>query len=182
MAKFYRSLSADLQEFVVGQKLYFVATAAACGRVNVSPKGMDTFRVLSPHRVGYLDATGSGSETSAHLAAAGRITLMFCALAGPPLILRLYGQGRAIRPGDAEWTQLRPLFGLELPGERQLIMVEVESLQTSCGFGVPLYEFAGERTLLREWAEKKGPDGLKEYRATKNARSIDGLATGLGAA
>lgn len=179
MAKFLTALSDELQHFIAEQKIYFVATAATDGRVNLSPKGMDTFRVLTPNCVGYLDATGSGSETSAHLIANGRITVMFCALNGPPLILRLYGRGRAVRPAVSEWAQLRPVFGAPLPGERQLILVDIQSVQTSCGFGVPLYNFAGERTMLREWAERKGDGGLRDYRATKNARSIDGLPTGL---
>jgi hypothetical protein len=179
MGKFYPKLGDAQLAFVGDQKIFFVATAPASGRVNVSPKGMDTFRVLAPDQVAYLDATGSGSETSAHLAENGRITIMFCALGGAPMILRVYGRGRAVRPRDPDWEKLRPAFGPALPGERQIISVEVESVQTSCGFGVPLFEYAGDRTLLREWAEKKGADGLANYWAEKNTRSIDGLATGL---
>lgn len=181
MAKFFPSLSPEHQQFVTAQHVFFVATAPARGRVNVSPKGMDTFRVLSSSRVAYLDFTGSGSETSAHLIENGRITLMFCAFSGAPLILRMYGRGRSVRPKDDGWAQLRPLFGAEVPGERQMIDVTIEGVQTSCGFGVPLFEFAKERTLLRDWAQKKGPDGLVAYRVEKNSASIDGLPTGLGA-
>lgn len=181
MGKLFSTLNPEQQQFIAAQHLYFVATAPMTGRVNVSPKGMDTFRLLTPARVAYLDATGSGSETSAHLLDNGRITLMFCAFSGAPLILRIYGRGRSIQETDPDWPELRPLFGPPLAGERQIIHVDVESVQTSCGFAVPFFEFAGERPLLREWAEKKGPDGLKQYRVNKNSRSIDGLPTGLGA-
>ena len=179
MAKFFPELSPSLCDFVGRQKIFFVASAPAHGRVNLSPKGMDTFRILSASRVGYLDATGSGNETAAHLVENGRVTFMFCAFEGAPLILRLYGRGRAVHPRDAEWAQLRPLFGPPLPGERQLVVAGIESVQTSCGFAVPLFEPRGDRTALREWAEKKGPDGVAAYWAEKNTRSIDGLPTGL---
>jgi hypothetical protein len=179
MAKFFSELSPSHQAFIANQKIYFVASAPADGRVNVSPKGMDTFRVISASRVGYLDSTGSGNETAAHLAENGRITLMFCAVADAPLILRIYGKGRAIRPRDSEWTQLRPLFGPPLPGERQLILTDVESVQTSCGYAVPVFEFQHHRTQLTAWAEKKKPEGIAAYWAEKNQRSIDGLPTGL---
>ena len=135
--------------------------------------------MLSATRVAYLDATGSRNETAAHVAENGRITVMFCAVAGPPLIVRLYGRGSAVRPCDADWTELRPRFGPPLPGERQLIVVEIESVQTSCGFGVPRFDYAGDRDQLVEWAEKKGADGIAAYWAEKNTRSIDGLPTGL---
>jgi len=181
MGKFFTSLTTEHQQFVVAQRIFFVATAPTHGRVNESPKGMDTFRMLSASRVAYLDFTGSGSETSAHLIDNGRITLMFCALSGAPLILRMYGRGRSIQPKDETWTQLRPLFGDEVPGERQIVDVAVESVQTSCGFGVPLFEFSKDRTILRDWAQKKGPEGLIAYRMEKNSSSIDGLPTGMGA-
>lgn len=181
MGKFFTSLTAEHQQFVAAQHIFFVATAPTRGRVNVSPKGMDTFRLLSSSRAAYLDFTGSGSETSAHLIDNGRITLMFCAFSGAPLILRMYGRGRSIQPEDGEWTQLRPLFGEEIPGERQIVDVSIESVQTSCGFGVPLFDFAKDRTLLRDWAQKKGPDELIAYRVQKNSASIDGLPTGMGA-
>lgn len=179
MAKFFPELGAAHRDFIAAQKIYFVASAPTTGRVNLSPKGLDTFRVLSTRRVGYLDSTGSGSETAAHLAENGRITFMFCAFSGAPLILRLYGSGRAVRPRDAEWAQLRPLFGPPLPGERQLIVADVENVQTSCGFAVPFFSYEGDRDQLNTWAEKKGPDGLATYWAEKNQRSIDGLPTGL---
>lgn len=179
MAKFFTELSEGLRKFIVAQKIYFVSTAPAAGRVNLSPKGMDTFRVLGPQRVGYLDATGSGNETAAHLRENGRVTMMFCAFEGAPLILRLYARGRSVQAGDPEWTQLRPLFGPPLAGERQLIVGEIESVQTSCGYAVPFFDYQGEREQLIEWAEKKGTEGLAAYHAEKNQRSIDGLPTGL---
>lgn len=179
MARFFPELSAAHRAFIAQQKIFFVATAPADGRVNLSPKGLDTLRVLDPRRIGYLDATGSGNETAAHLADNGRITFMFCAFSGDPLILRLYGRGRSVPPRDAEWSQLRPLFGPPLPGERQLIVVDLDSVQTSCGFAVPLMTYESDRTILTEWAEKKGPQGVATYWAEKNQRSIDGLPTGL---
>ena len=179
MAKFFNELTDGLAKFIRQQKIYFVSTAPAAGRVNLSPKGMETFRVLTPQRVGYLDATGSGNETAAHLRENGRLTIMFCALADAPLILRLYARGRSVQPSDGEWAQLRPLFGPPLAGERQLIVGEIESVQTSCGYGVPFFDYQGERNDLIAWAEKKGPEGVAAYRAEKNQRSIDGLPTGL---
>jgi hypothetical protein len=179
MAKFHSELSAKLQDFIAAQKIYFVATAPLNGRVNLSPKGLDTFRVLGPRRVAYLDCTGSGNETAAHLAENGRITFMFCALTDAPLILRLYGTGRSVRPRDGDWSQLRPLFGGPLAGERQLIVAEIDSVQTSCGFAVPLFEYEGDRDELIEWAEKKTPEALGAYWEKNNQRSIDGLPTGL---
>jgi hypothetical protein len=182
MAKFLPELAASHRDFIAQQKIFFVASAPAAGRVNLSPKGMDTFRVLNSNRVGYLDATGSGNETAAHLLQNGRLTFMFCAFTDAPLILRLYARGRSVQPTDAEWRQLRPLFGPPLPGERQLVVVDIESVQTSCGFGVPFFEYTGERTQLIEWAERKGPEGILAYQAEKNARSIDNLPTGLASA
>ena len=179
MSKLFSELNATHQEFIAAQKIFFVASAPTTGRVNLSPKGLDTFRILSSRCVAYLDCTGSGSETAAHLADNGRITFMFCAFANAPLILRLYGSGQAVRPHDAEWTQLRPLFGEPIPGERQLIVAGIESVQTSCGFAVPLFDYQGDRQLLNDWAKKKSPEDLAAYWAEKNQHSIDGLPTGL---
>jgi hypothetical protein len=179
MAKFVSALTAAHRDFIAAQKIYFVASAPATGRVNLSPKGIDTFRVLSATRVGYLDVTGSGNETAAHLLENGRLTLMMCSFDAAPLIFRIYGRGRSVQPSDADWTQLRPLFGTTLPGERQLIDVEIESIQTSCGFGVPFFTYTGERETLINYAEKKGPDGMAAYRAQHNRQSIDGRPTGL---
>ena len=179
MAKFLPQLDERLSDFIGKQKMFFTASAPTDGRVNLSPKGLDTFRIISPSRVGYLDATGSGNETAAHLLQNGRITFLFCAFDGPPLILRLYARGRSVQTSDPEWAELRPLFGTPLPGERQLIIAEVESVQTSCGYGVPLYSFQEHRTQLPAWAEHKGSEALVAYRAEKNRTSIDGMPTGL---
>lgn len=178
MAKFHTALDERLTAFIHAQRIFFTGTAPHHGRVNISPKGLDTFRILSPARVGYLDVTGSGNETAAHLHENGRITFLFCAFEGPPLILRLYGHGRSVQAHHAEWSGLRPLFGPALPGERQLIIADLETVQTSCGYGVPLYDFKQDRTQLPAWAERKGDEGLRAYRVEKNSTSIDGLPTG----
>jgi hypothetical protein len=179
MAKFLTALDDRLMAFIRAQRMFFTGSAPHSGRVNVSPKGLDTFRILSPTHVGFLDLTGSGNETAAHLLENGRITFMFCAFEGPPLILRLYGRGRSVQPHDTEWKDLRPLFGPSLLGERQLIVAELESIQTSCGYGVPLYEFKEERTQLVDWAQRKGTEGVRQYQLEKNTTSIDGAPTGL---
>ncbi|MDT5270408.1 MAG: hypothetical protein QOH49_2594 [Acidobacteriota bacterium] len=175
MAKFYTQLDEQLQNFIGAQKMFFTATAPEDGRINLSPKGMDTFRCLDEgQRVAYLDLTGSGNETAAHLSENGRMTVMFCSFSDSPLILRIYGRGRVVRPEDIEWPTLRPHFP-ELPGERQIVLLEVESAQTSCGFAVPVYELKEERQMLVEWTLKKGEDGIRDYRQEKNRVSIDGL-------
>lgn len=178
MAKFYDELTEPLQRFVAKQHVFFTGTAPRDGRVNVSPKGMDTFRCLSSKEVAYLDLTGSGNETSAHIAENGRLTVMLCSFAGKPTILRMYGRGRVIRDRDADWERYARHFEL-LPGARQIITLDIESVQTSCGYGVPLYEYAGDRPDLIEWADKKGDRGVRQYRQKKNRVSIDGLPTGL---
>ena len=156
--------------------MFFVASAplAADGHVNLSPKGQDTFRVLSPARAAYLDLTGSGIETAAHVKENGRITLMFCAFQGPPKVLRLYGTGRVIRPGDGEWQELAAKFP-ELPGRRLIVDVFVSRVHTSCGMAVPYLQLAGPRNQLNQWAQKQGPAGVADYWKRKNAQSIDGL-------
>ncbi|MDX2162716.1 MAG: pyridoxamine 5'-phosphate oxidase family protein [bacterium] len=182
MAKWHENITPELRTFIQKQHLFFVASAplSADGHVNVSPKGLDSFRILDEHRVAYLDMTGSGNETAAHLRENGRITLMFCAFNGAPNIVRLYGQGRAVRPGDAEWDALAAQFSL-YPGTRQIIVADVEKVQSSCGFAVPLYEYQGERDTLIKWAEKQGDDGVERYWQTKNTCSIDGLPTSIAA-
>ena len=172
------SISSELRSFIEAQHVFFVSTApdGPGGHVNCSPKGMDTFRVLSPTRVAYLDLTGSGNETAAHLLQNGRVTFMFCAFDGKPKILRLYGRGRAVAPGAAEWAELGPLFP-ELAGTRQVIVADLTRVQTSCGFGVPEMKFVAQRDALAEWARAKGPEGLCAYREKKNRTSIDGLPT-----
>jgi hypothetical protein len=178
MGNAFDAISPEHRAFIEAQHAFFVATAPLSrdGHVNLSPKGMDTFRVLGPSRVAYLDLTGSGNETAAHLLENGRVTFMFCAFEGKPKTLRLYGVGRVASPGSTEWTELSPLFPA-LPGARQVILADVTRVQTSCGFGVPLMHFTGERDALVRWAEAKGDDGLREYRRRKNSASIDGLPT-----
>jgi hypothetical protein len=178
MSKFYSYLTPTLQQFIQAQKIFFTATAPQDGRINLSPKGMDTFRCLDRQTVAYLDLTGSGNETAAHLATDPRITLMFCSFTEDPLILRVYGQGRSIRPRQEKWESLTSLFP-SMAGTRQMIWVKIDSVQTSCGFGVPMYDFLAERTQLVEWANQKGEKGLQEYWEAKNQKSIDGLPTYL---
>jgi hypothetical protein len=180
MGKVFDALSDDLAAFIREQPLFFVATAplAADGHVNLSPKGLDCFRILAPNQVAYLDLTGSGNETAAHLAENGRITFMFCAFQGRPLILRLYGRGRRIQPGAAEWPALLEQFPA-MPGTRQIILADIHRVQTSCGFAVPLMTLEGERDQLIRLAEQKGEAGLQAYRREKNAVSIDGLPAGF---
>ena len=174
MGSFKESLTPELTRFIQRQPIFFTASAAAAGRVNLSPKGMDTFRVLDNKTVGYLDVIGSGNETAAHLKHDGRLTIMFCSFDAKPLILRLYGRGEAVPLDSPRGLMLRAAFG-ELPGERQIILLNIESLQTSCGFGVPLMELTAERPTLIEYAQKKGPEGMSAYRRKNNATSIDGL-------
>ena len=178
MGKLFDAIDDPLREFIAAQRLFFVASAPSGdgGHVNCSPKGLDTFRVLSPTRVAYLDLTGSGNETAAHLVQNGRITFMFCAFEGKPKILRLYGKGRVVAPDAPEWAELTPLFP-ELAGTRQVIVSDVTRVQTSCGFGVPEMQFLAQRDALVQWAEGKGPEGLRDYRERKNRTSIDGLPT-----
>ena len=178
MAKFYPELNEELQAFIAEQKLFFTATAPNRGRINLSPKGMDTFRCLDNKTVAYLDLTGSGNETAAHLLENGRMTLMFCSFSEKPLILRLYGRGRAVHLENEAWPQLYPLFE-PLPGVRQIFLLEIESVQTSCGFGVPIYELKVERETILRSIEKRGEAGIKEYQRKHNVVSIDGLPTGL---
>ena len=178
MAKFYEAITDEIRDFIAAQKVFFTATAPREGRVNLSPKGLDTFRVLDDKTVGYLDLTGSGNETAAHLADDGRLTIMMCSFDAKPVILRLYGRGQAVRPRDAEWANLRPHFP-EMPGERQIILLHIESLQTSCGFAVPVLGVPEERPLLLQWSEKKGTEGVAQYQREKNQVSIDGLPTHL---
>jgi Pyridoxamine 5'-phosphate oxidase len=180
MAKFFDCIQPTHQAFIEHQKMFFVATAPlqAEGHVNCSPKGGDCFRVLAPNQVAYLDLTGSGNETSAHLLQNGRITFMFCAFDGPPNILRLYGQGHTVLPTDHGWSELIARFDPH-PASRQIIVADIDKVQTSCGYSVPLYEYTGERDHAYKWAAHKGPDGLIQYREEKNRVSIDGLPTAL---
>jgi hypothetical protein len=178
VAKFYTELDEMLCKFIAAQHMFFNASAPNQGRINVSPKGLDTFRILSNQRVAYLDLTGSECETAAHIAENGRLTLMFCSFDEKPLILRLYGRGSVVHERDREWQELRSHFP-EIPGERQIIVLDIESIMTTCGFAVPRYEFKGHREMLPDWACKMGDEKMDEYRHQKNERSIDGLPTYL---
>lgn len=180
MGKFFSSIGEPHKKFIEKQKMFFTGSAplSADGHINLSPKGLDSFRVFSPTCVAYMDIIGSGNETSAHLLENGRITFMFCAFDGPPNILRLYGKGRTILPQDEEWNELAQYFELKL-STRQIIIADIHKVQTSCGFSVPLYEYAGERDHADNWAEAKGEKGLADYMVEKNRVSLDGLPTAM---
>jgi len=181
MGKFHTAINDHHKEFIESQHLFFVSTSPidAHGHINLSPKGLDSFRILSSNKVAYMDIVGSGNETSAHILENGRITFMFCAFSGPPNILRLYGKGYAILPGDPDWNELSSHFVL-VASTRQIIIADIFKVQSSCGFGVPYYEYLGERDHAHKWAMKQGPQGLEEYKQEKNLLSIDGLPTALG--
>ncbi|HEY8561909.1 MAG TPA: pyridoxamine 5'-phosphate oxidase family protein [Pyrinomonadaceae bacterium] len=180
MAKFFERIDERIRGFIEAQKMFFTASAplSGDGRVNLSPKGIDTFRVLDEKTVCYLDLTGSGNETAAHVAENGRLTIMFCSFEGAPLILRLYGRGEIVARPSEKWNEFAALFD-DYPGTRQIVLLHVESLQTSCGYGVPLYDFKEDRAQLIKWAEHKGEDGIRNYWREKNQTSIDGLPTGI---
>ncbi|GMK38072.1 pyridoxamine 5'-phosphate oxidase [Paenibacillus sp. CCS19] len=180
MGTVYESIKPEHEQFIKEQKMFFVGSAASTGHVNISPKGHDVFRILSPNKVAYLDLTGSGNETSAHLTESNRLTFMFVSFEGKPLILRLYGNGRVVLPNTDEWDEAVTHFDL-LPGYRQIIISDIEIVKTSCGFSVPLYSFEGERDVLLKWAVNKGEENLVEYRKNKNSISMDGIMTPIGA-
>ncbi len=181
MSKMFSRIEPPLQEFIERQHIFFTASATADSHINLSPKGSDSLRVLGPNQVAYLDQTGSGNEAAAHLRADGRLTIMFCAFAGPPMILRLYGTGRSLPHGSAEYARLlaSAFDGHEPPGARQIVVLDVELAQTSCGYSVPCIDYKEERPTLKNWAERKGKDGIREYWREKNTASIDGLPTGM---
>lgn len=179
MAKKHPNLTPALREFIESQKLFFVGTAAADGRVNVSPKGLDTLRVTGDKTIVWLNLTGSGNETAAHVLVNPRMTLMFCAFEGKPQILRVYGNARAIAPGDPNWAPLLEQFPPQI-GARQLFELSIELVLTSCGMAVPLYGFEGHRSELVDWAERRGRSGVLRYQREHNQVSLDGKATGLG--
>ena len=162
MSKFYTKITSRLQKFIEAQKIFFVATAPTSGRINLSPKGMDSFRIIEENRVLWLNVTGSGNETAAHLLENERITIMFCSFEKVPNILRLYGKGKEIKEGDVSWDELISLFP-ETPGTRQIFDIKVESAQTSCGMSIPYMEYKGERNDLNDWAKEQGKEGIKNY-------------------
>jgi hypothetical protein len=176
MGKVRGEIDDALRAFIGRQHVFFIGTApaGAGGHVNVSPKGLDTLRVLNATQVAYLDHVGSGAETIAHLKENGRIVIMFCAFDGPPNIVRLHGSGVVLEPQDAAYAELRGLFPPN-PAGRAVIVVSIHRVSDSCGFGVPRYRFEGDRSQLADWADHKGADGLERYQRQKNARSIDGL-------
>ena len=178
MAKFYDSLNSRLQTFIKNQKIFFVATAPEEGRINLSPKGMDSLRILDENRILWLNVTGSGNETAAHLLENPRITIMMCSFEGAPNILRIYGKGKAIHPKDNEWSNLISLFP-ETLGTRQIFDITVESVQTSCGMSIPFFDYKGEREQLNDWAKEKGDEGIQQYWQDRNLTSIDGKPTNI---
>ncbi len=176
MGKTYEALDDAVVDFIRRQHVFFVASAplSADGHVNLSPKGLDTFAVVDPRTVAYADLTGSGIETVAHLRENGRITLCFCAFEGQPRILRLYGAGTVLEPGAPEFAVLRPRFG-DFPSLRAIVRIALERIADSCGYGVPLYRFEGERSQLHDWVARKGPAGIARYQDENNRVSLDGL-------
>ena len=176
MGKLYSELDERLIDFIKRQHIFFVASAPSGtdGHVNLSPKGLDSFRILNANRVAYQDIVSSGAETIAHLRQNGRMTIMFCAFEGPPKILRLYGHGEVFEPGSPNYDALADQFP-KLISCRSIIQVEVTRIADSCGYGVPLFEFQKHRDSHIRWAEQLGPEGLKQYRNDNNLRSIDGL-------
>lgn len=181
MAQQYEALTEEHIAFIARQHMFFVATATDASKINLSPKGLGGFRVIDAKRVCYLDLTGSGAETAAHLKADGRLTIMFCAFEGQALILRLYGRGRSLPRGSADYAALlaRHFNNEETAGARQIVVLDIDMAQTSCGYGVPKYAYEGERETLIRWAQSRGEHGVAAYRAEQNVVSLDGLATGL---
>jgi len=178
MGKRTDRLDQGLREFIEEQKIFFVATAAPGARINLSPKGTDTLRVVDEQRILWLNLTGSGNETATHLRSDDRMTLMWCAFEASPRILRVYGHARALHPRDAEWDELAALLPTRA-GTRQVLEMEIDLVQISCGFGVPRYEFLGQREQLVRWADAQGPEGVQAYWAEKNQLSLDGDPTGI---
>ena len=176
MAKQYDHINKRIQKFIGEQKIFFVATATPESRINLSPKGMDSFRVIDQNKVYWLNLTGSGNETAAHLDADGRITIMFCSFQGAPMILRLYGKGKVINPNDQNWSEALSHFP-KMAGTRQILDIDIEMVQTSCGMSIPYFEFKEERLQLDDWAKNKGEEGIKSYWKEKNEVSIDGIPT-----
>jgi Pyridoxamine 5'-phosphate oxidase len=179
VGKQFAEILPAFRDFIEHQHIFFTGSATSSSRVNISPRSTDALRVLGPNQVAYLDQTGSGNETAAHMLADGRMTIMFCAFDGAPMILRLYGRGRCLPKGtDAYAALLASAFsGEETPGARQIVVLDVDLVQSSCGYAVPLFDHVGERDTLRNWAVRQGEDGLAEYWRTRNAVSIDGLPT-----
>ena len=178
MARQFQDINDTLRRFIEAQKIYFVGTAAADGRVNLSPKGLDSLRILSPTQVIWLNLTGSGNETAAHIQENSRMTLMLTAFDGPPMILRIYGTARVVHLQDADWEQLYSHFEPNI-GARQIFDLSVDLVQTSCGYAVPLFDYVGDRDVLDGWTDRKGPEGIQKYWEDHNQVSIDGKPTNI---
>ena len=178
MSELFKELSPKHIEFIKRQHVFFVGTAGTEGFINVSPKGMDSFRVIDGTRVVWLNLTGSGNETAAHVRENKRMTVMFCSFEKEPLILRIYGSAKAIHPRDADWSECINLFPA-YTGARQLFELDISLVQTSCGYAVPYYELKGERPTLTKWADNRGRKGVEEYWAEKNVRSLNDKETGI---
>ena len=172
----FDGLNDSLTRFIQAQHIFFVGTAADTGRVNISPKGMDSLKVMGPNRIVWRNLTGSGNETAGHLARINRMTLMWCGFEAKPMILRTFGQARTLHPRDAEFTELNALFPPSV-GARQIYDLHIDLVQSSCGYAVPFMDYKGERDVLLNWAETKGRDGIDTYWATRNTQTIDGLPT-----
>jgi hypothetical protein len=181
MGKFHEVIKPAHKEFIEQQHIFFVATAplSADGHINLSPKGLNSFKVLAENKVAYMDLISSGNETSAHTLENGRITIMFCSFDATPNILRLYGKGFTVLPGTNAWNEYAKHFTV-YPSTRQLIVAEIDLVQTSCSFGVPMFAFTADRDIHFNWAEKKGAGGLYEYVSQNNLQSLDGLPTDIG--
>ena len=178
MGKRFNEILQDHKEFIQNQKIFFVGTAASSGRVNISPKGMDTLRVIDKNKIVWLNLTGSGNETAAHLLINDRMTIMFCAFEGKPMILRLYGNAKIYHPRDTLYKEYIDLFP-DIAGSRQIMEVGIDLVQTSCGYAVPFMDYREERSQLKSWAEKQGEERLKTYWKEKNSTSIDNLNTNI---
>ena len=181
MAKQFEALNSDLRDFIQRQNIFFVSSATADSRVNISPREISALRIIDDHSVIYLDRTGSGNETAAHMLADGRLTIMFCSFSGPPQIMRLYGTGTSVGWENPEFEELISKYygGVTPLGTRQIIRLEFDLVQTSCGYGVPLFDYKGERAAIENWHDNKGPDGIQSYWEQNNLSSMDGLPTGL---
>lgn len=178
MAKQFSKLSDTHTAFIEQQPIFFVSTALADGRINLSPKGMDSLKVLGPNRIAWLNLTGSGNETAGHVQENNRMTIMWCSFGSSPLILRAYGHAQVIHERDSNWNEYSELWDERL-GKRQVFLVDIETIQTSCGYAVPMMELQGERETLRKWAENKGDKGIRDYWDQKNQTTIDGKPTNI---
>ncbi|MCL6417770.1 pyridoxamine 5'-phosphate oxidase family protein [Aestuariirhabdus sp. Z084] len=176
MGRQYSELSDKHQAFIGEQKIFFVGTAVDSGQVNVSPKGGDSLRVIDPTTIAWMNLTGSGNESASHVIQNPRMTLMFCAFEGPPVILRAYGTARVLHRADAEWERLSSLFPPS-PAARQIFVLDINLVQSSCGMSVPYYDYKADREDLDKWSQRQGPDGIEKYWVTRNQRSIDGFET-----